>query len=169
LKGRKLNNDDVNKNAVGALRKIDTRLPYGTDLFNEILRVTVGVTVEAVILRITPQDKREVFLTRRKAGEAYAGLWHCPGTFLRTGEAIEDAFLRLEEKEQVGKFLTKKFIGFANNLHEERGHIVQLIFSCELESVAIGSGTWFLIDNLPDEMVEDHLKVLIPMVLGSDL
>lgn len=163
--------DDDKRNAVEALKKIDPKLPYGTELFNEISRLSVGVAIEAVILRITPQGK-EVFLTKRKPGEAYEGLWHCPGTFLRPGEVIEDAFLRLEEKEKVGKFLNKKFIDFANNPFEERGHIIQLIFLCELEPLddRYKEDVWFPVNNLPiDKMVENHFNVLIPRALGSGL
>lgn len=161
------NYDDIKKIAVEALKNINPQLPYGRELFDEILRLTIGVALEAVILRNTPHGK-EVFLTKRPIGEVFGGLWHCPGTFLRPGEAIEDVFLRLEYKEKVGKFLNKKFVGFENNPYEERGHIIQLIFLCDIKPSVGSKGVWFSVNNLPtEEMVKNHFEVLIPRVLSE--
>jgi len=148
--------------AVRVLSLINPKLPFGTNLFNAIARITVGTAIEAVIFRNTEQGP-EIFLAKRKPGGAYAGLWHCPGTFLRPGEAIEIALARLENNEKIGKFIKTEFAGFYNNLDEERGHTVHLIFSCETEVSADIEGHWFLVDDLPtDVIVEHHVRVVIP-------
>jgi ADP-ribose pyrophosphatase YjhB (NUDIX family) len=158
--------DNDNKNAAKVLKRVNPKLPYGTELFNELARITIGIAIEAVILRNTPKGK-EIFLSKRKEEESYGGLWHCPGTFLRTGETTESAFTRLEEKEDIGKILNKKFAGFDNNLHEKRGHVVHLIFACEVETFPNSNGAWFLIDALPVETVDHHKMVVIPMALSK--
>lgn len=162
------NYDEIRKNAVLALKAINPQLPYGTELFNEIARVTVGTAIEAVILR-KKFDCTEVFLTKRPDGEAYGGLWHCPGTFLRPGEDEADAFKRLEDKERVGKFTNKRFIGYKNNPFEERGHIIQLIFLCDIEPMVGNVGTWYPVDNLPTNIVENHREILIPKAVAAIL
>ena len=162
------NYDEIRKNAVLALKAINPQLPYGTELFNEIARVTVGTAIEAVILR-KKFGCTEVFLTKRPDGEAYGGLWHCPGTFLRPGEDEADAFKRLEDKEKVGKFTNKRFIGYKNTPNEERGHIIQLIFLCDIEPVAGNVGTWYPVDNLPTNIVDNHRVILIPKAVAAIL
>lgn len=160
--------EEVKRSAILALKDLNPRLPYGTELFNEIARVTVTTCIEAVILR-TKFNSIEVFLAKRPLGEAYGGFWHCPGTFLRVGEDEADAFKRLEEKEKVGKFINKRFISYKNNSHEERGHIIQLIYLCDIEPVVGNAGTWFPVDKLPKNIVENHRDIIIPKAVAAIL
>jgi len=155
------NTEEIKSNAAQALRKLNPKEPFGTELFEEIVRVATQTTFEAVILKKTSQGI-EVFMTQRSVDEAYGGQWHCPGTFIRVGETEENVFSRLESKEKVGKFINKVFIDYNNTLMEERGHIIQLIFLCDIEPIADTVGVWFPVDDLPENMVENHRVILIP-------
>lgn len=138
----------------------------GKELFNAIARLTVTLTPEAFCLRQNIETKKiEVYLIRRALDDtAYPGQWHCPGSAMRPSEEIEDVFRRLEEKEIGLKIISKKFVMHFNNPKETRGHFFSLIYLCELEGGADGKGQWFFVDQLPENTVEHHKKILIPKV-----
>ena len=83
--GTKKQSDKLKKKTAELLRCINPKEPFGTDLFNAIARLTIGVAAEAVFLRKSEAGTTEVFMTLRGEGETYPGLWHCPGSFFRCG------------------------------------------------------------------------------------
>ena len=157
----------IKKIAVVALSLIDPLKALGTELFEALARVTVGVPIEAVSLRTTKTGV-EVYLTLRGPKEAYANLWHSPGTFLRPKERVLDAFARLEKREGVGEFISHEFVGVINSPQEERGHVVQHVYCCALMSPTENEkAKWFPVDNLPENIVPNHRDYLIHMALGK--
>lgn len=89
--------------AVSHLKLVPRDQPLGTPLFEAIMRLSVGVAVEAVLFRKNG-DKLEVYLTKRAADDsAYPGQWHCPGSFMRPGESYADVFKRLNERKFKAK------------------------------------------------------------------
>ncbi len=154
-----VNYEEIKRTATRAIKKIDPSLPFGTELFEAILSITVSVLIEVVIIKNTPRG-REVFLTQRKAGESYEGQWHCPGTFIRPGEQIDEVFQRLFSSEKLGEFSEIEFIGIDNNIKEERGHLVHLIYKVKASPLEVGR--WFLVSELPENIVKHHRDVVIP-------
>jgi len=149
------------KKAIKCLAIIDPRKPMGTELFNIIARLTVSVAIDMVALRKSKKGT-EIYLTKRLPGQSYSGKWHIPGTIIRPGEMEKDAFLRLEKKEFKTKLKCIRFIGYHNNIKEERGHFINLIFCCKIKK---NNTNWFFIDNLPNLMVDFQKKISIPMVI----
>ena len=161
--------EDNKKVAVEALTKIDPEKPFGTELFNAILRVSVGVAIEVVsIRRNTETNELEVLLVwRDETTPAYKNTWHCPGTFLRPAESEDKAIERLAKNELGCQARIVKKVGWDDNPHEERGHCIHPIFLVELTGES--RGKWFSVNNLPPETVEHHRQVIIPMAVEAFL
>ena len=154
--------EDDKKKAVEALAKIDPGKPFDTDLFNAIARISISVAIEAIGIRRNIQTgKLEARLIQRpKNAPAYAGMWHFPGSFIRPGESEEDVLRRLEKGEFKAPVRFASFIGRDNNPHEERGHVIHLLYLVEIGDSS--SEKWFPVDDLPEPMVEHHRQVLAP-------
>lgn len=150
------------------LAEIDPRQPLGTPLYDALLRIgPFGTSVEAVCLRLNSKKEVEVYLTQRALNDtAYAGEYHCPGTFVRTDEDFNDTFLRLAEREFGGRLTSWRHIAPVNYPKEARGHCISLVYLCILPDQADLSGTWFPVNNLPRPMVKIHEKRIIPAALG---
>ena len=154
--------EDDKKSAAEALAKIDPAKPLGTELFNAILRASVGVAIEVVSVRRNAKNGLEVLLAwRDETAPAYKNTWHCPGTFLRPAESEDEAIERLAKNELGCQVRIVKKVSWDDNPHEERGHCIHLIFLVEL--IGESRGKWFPINNLPPETVEHHRQVIIPM------
>ena len=155
------------KAAIGALSKIDPWKPYGADLFNAIARVSISVAVEAIGIRRNVQTgELEVRLMQRpQNAPAYAGMWHFPGSFIRPGESEENVLKRLEKGEFKAPVRLISRIGWDNNPHEERGHVMHLLYLVEVDDLS--DNKWFPIGNLPEPMVDHHRQVLIPVAVKA--
>jgi ADP-ribose pyrophosphatase YjhB (NUDIX family) len=151
---------------LGPLKPLETRL------FEAIIRLWPGIAIEAVCLR-AEKNGIEVYLIKRSEKEsAYPGLYHSPGTFLRYGEGgkeFESTFKRLQEQEIGNRFLSWEKIEVLNNLAEIRGHIVQIIYLCTIGDDNIGKGEWFLVNQLPENIVPQHRDVIIPLAVKAFL
>ena len=63
-----------------------------------------------------------------------------------------------------------QFIGLNNNTKEARGHIVQIVYRCDMAyngKSEEGLCSWFPLDDLPELVVDHHLEIIIPMVARS--
>jgi ADP-ribose pyrophosphatase YjhB (NUDIX family) len=119
----------------------------------------------------------EVYMIQRSPTDtAYPGEWHCPGSVLRPREEISDVFARLQKKEfgQLAHLGGRRFVANVNHPAEARGHLVSLVYLCELVDDDIGNldisnlkGKWFPVDHLPEKTVESHVKRIIPAAVGA--
>ncbi len=165
--------EDLKKKTAKLLRQIDPKCqPYGKDFFEPLARLIVNIGIEAVFLRRNPEaEKYEILLRKRDENETYPGQWHIPGSLLRYGEDFDAAFGRILKEECAGmKASPYQFIGLNNNTHEARGHIVQIVYRCDVEyngKSEAGLCSWFLLDDLPELIVDHHLEIIIPMVTRS--
>lgn len=164
------------KRAIKALAKIDPSMPYGPELFGAIARVSVSVAFEAVAFRINNKGGIEVNLRQRESNDpAYPGLWHCPGSVMRSGESFVNVFSRLSDKE-FGMIVSGwRFVDFVNSPEEERGHFLSLIFLVNLDPIPRTDWfvktspdpmtEWFPVDQLPENIVDGHRDIIIPRAL----
>ena len=151
---------------VHLLNQVDPIKPLGTKLHDALLRIgPIGTSVEAVCLRLGRKKRVEVFLTRRAENEVYPGEFHCPGTFIRSGETIADTFQRLGDYELGGRLSSWRHIGNVNHPEEMRGHCISTVYLCELLDQPNLKGAWYPISDLPPT-VETHQKRIIPMAAG---
>jgi len=155
--------EDKKMAAVRALAEIDPHKAFGTELYNAIARVSISVAIELVALRDN-SGVIEILLMQRGPNEAYANMWHCPGSALRPGENEQDVFTRLSQREFQAPIVVGKFVGYDNNPHEERGHFIHFIFLCTPSDGC--RGTWFPVDKLPQMIVEHHRSVVIPKAVN---
>lgn len=74
-------------------------------------------------------EKGEVLLTKRNIPPG-VGIWHLPGSFLLKGEKIEQAILRVINKElglKTANFIHKETNMFENLDGDPRGHVIDLV------------------------------------------
>jgi ADP-ribose pyrophosphatase YjhB (NUDIX family) len=148
------------------LSKIEPGKPYGTELFNALARLMPIVGLETVCLRRT-EGRTEVFMTLRKADEAYAEEWHSPGSIYRLRETDEQVVDRLEKREFDCKIKLGPLVGMVNNVKEVRGHAICLVHVCELIGEPANGGKWFPVDDLPENTIGVHRDEIIPMAVKS--
>lgn len=158
-------------NVIKALKTVDIKNPYGTELFNALARVTVSVAIEAVCLRFnTSTQEVEVYMVERSMSEtAYPGELHVPGSILRSGEEIEDVFSRLQKKEFDAKILSWRFVANVNYPKgATRGHLLSLVYLCLLdENSGQLKGKWYPVDDFPEKTMKDQRKRIIPVAVGA--
>ncbi len=110
---------------VAGLAEVDPAQPFGAALFDQISRLSVTVTVEAVCLRKLA-GRIQVYLIQKPADDPrYASQWCMPGTILRPREDEEGAFKRLEQGKFGGKFAPEKyFVGKFQRHHGAEGSLL---------------------------------------------
>lgn len=157
---RKIEIEKLEIEAANALNKVPKGDSLGTFLFEAISRLTISVAIETVALK-RENEEIKVLLRKRLLPEerAYHGMWHCPGTILRSGEEIKDAFSRLQKKEYKTIFEGEPiFVDFLNHPDEKRGHFLQLIFLVKADKTI--EGEWFPINKLPKGIIEQHRQLI---------
>ncbi|MDO8566250.1 MAG: hypothetical protein Q7S04_03645 [Candidatus Moranbacteria bacterium] len=162
--------DEVKAAAVAVLGLVDPREPYGSALFNALARLTISVCVEMVILRKAADSSQEVLLRKRGADEVYAHQWHAVGSSFRPGDPVAKTSARALRELGNIPLPSPVFRGHFNCLTEERGHYVQLIYAIDATGVEIptmpGHIEWFSTEALPQDLVENHREVVLPVALG---
>lgn len=149
-----------NQEVAEILNAVDPNKPFGPELHSAIVRVGGGTAIEAVALRWAGDDV-EVLLRQRSTTEAaYKGEWHCPGSFVRNGETVVDVLARLTKGESLGQVTNHRFIE-PHFWPEERGWVCSLITAVVVDDVGAAC-SWHPVNKLPDPMVAEHAKVIIP-------
>lgn len=154
------------KQAIKALSKIKADIPFGDELFRAISRLSIGVPLEAVVFRRKKNEIYVLLVRRAKDDPAYPGAWHVPGTFLRPSETQDTAIKRLGKKELGCELKISRQVGWDDNLYENRGHCIHLIFLVKIRE-SIKNGRWFPVKKLPPEILDHHKNVVIPKALKT--
>lgn len=151
-----------NKELADLLNALDPKTPLGTELHSAIIRLSPPIAIEAVAFR-EGERGTEVLLRKRGPNEAFPGQWHCPGSFIRSGEQLHDVFARLKEKESLGVVFRHELVD--NHFWmDERGWICSAVYLLRVEEV--GSGVeWHPVNQLPQPMVNGHETDIIPMAV----
>ena len=149
------------------LIEVDASQPLGPELHTALIRLSPPVAIEAVALRRNEESGLvEVLLRQRGPNEpAYPGHWHCPGSFVRNNEQVEDVLTRLTKGESLGRVISHQFAG-PFLWPEERGWICSLVTLVTVRDVG-SQCFWHPVDHLPNPMVPEHATDVIPM--GLDL
>ncbi|MFA6485951.1 MAG: NUDIX domain-containing protein [Candidatus Magasanikbacteria bacterium] len=164
---RALNDMSLRQQATDALKKVPEG-PLGKDLFEEGAKRFPGIAVEAALFRGNEEKQcNEVYLTRRKDGEAYAGQWHVPGSFLRSGETLEQVFERLSVAEFGTKIIYFGFAGQKFVTDEVRfATLLDMVYHIETEGEpTAANGAWFSVDELPSDIIDGHRDFVVPTAL----
>jgi 8-oxo-dGTP diphosphatase len=125
-----------------------------------------GVTVDLVIFTIN-DDRLHILLVNR-AEEPFAGCWSIPGGFLRRGESLEEAAMRvMQEKTGVREVYLEQLYTFGAPDRDPRARIITVTYLALIPLKELSQpGTrdlanlaWFPIDQIP-ELAFDHNTIL---------
>jgi 8-oxo-dGTP diphosphatase len=125
-----------------------------------------GVTVDLVIFTVN-EDALKAMLIKR-AEMPFSGYWSLPGGFLKVGESLEDAALRvLEEKTGVTDVYLEQLYTFGQPNRDPRTRVITVAYFALIpwkhlnqpESKKIVDLTWQPVDQLHG-LAFDHEKIL---------
>jgi len=155
-------------------------LPHLNDLrWTELQLFGAGLTlfpgrcaIEAVAIRRNG-DATEIFLRKRGEQEAFAGMWHCPGSWLGYREQISDVLRRLTKNEALGEVRGDPAVVGAVPWMERGEGLV----SCWVMSVVVlvdapdcavsDTFGWFPVNNLPRPVIDGHGEYIIPIAVKA--
>lgn len=131
------------------------------ELFYTIASLTVTPILEIVPLRRAANGTVEVLLFKREASDPiWGGLLHTPGTVIRASDqpgTFNDAFRRLLSGEMAG-INTGNQPQFVETIFHQvkRGRELAMIYWVSVAGEATGSGTWYPLTGLPDQLVDSQ-------------
>lgn len=125
-----------------------------------------GVTVDLVIFTVN-KDALKVMLVKR-AEEPFSGYWSLPGGFLKLGESLDEAALRvLEEKTGVQEVYLEQLYTFGEPDRDPRARVITVTYFALIpwknlgtpESQKVTDVTWQSIDRL-SRLAFDHREII---------
>jgi len=125
-----------------------------------------GVTVDLVIFTVS-EDALKAMMVRR-AEAPYPGAWSLPGGFIKLGESLEEAALRvLKEKTGVDNVYLEQLYTFGQPERDPRARVITVAYFALIpwkqleqpESNKIADLIWNPVDQLP-ELAFDHEEIL---------
>jgi 8-oxo-dGTP diphosphatase len=125
-----------------------------------------GVTVDLVVFTVS-EDALKAMLIRR-AETPYSGYWALPGGFIKAGESLESAALRvLSEKTGVENVYIEQLYTFGEPGRDPRARVITVAYFALIpwkqlgqpESQKIAGITWHPVDALP-KLAFDHKDIL---------
>jgi 8-oxo-dGTP diphosphatase len=125
-----------------------------------------GVTVDLVIFTVE-YDQLKVLLVKR-ADEPFEGFWSLPGGFLKLGESLDDAALRvMVEKTGVHEVYLEQLYTFGKPERDPRSRVITVTYFALIpwknllqpESKKVSDVTWYALDEMPP-LAFDHHEIL---------
>lgn len=126
-----------------------------------------AVTVDLVIFTVSA-EKLKALLVKR-AREPYAGSWSIPGGFLKLGESLDDAAVRvMHEKTGVREVYLEQLYTFGRPERDPRTRVITVTYIALIpwqdlvqpESGKVTDLGWFDVNELPG-LAFDHREILI--------
>jgi ADP-ribose pyrophosphatase YjhB (NUDIX family) len=124
-----------------------------------------GITVDLVLFTVD-QDSLKVMLVKR-AEAPFSGYWSLPGGFLRIGESLEEAALRiLEEKAGVHEVYLEQLYTFGDPERDPRARVITVTYFALIpwkklampESKKVTDVSWHSTNQLP-KLAFDHKEI----------
>jgi 8-oxo-dGTP diphosphatase len=125
-----------------------------------------SVTIDLVIFTVN-EEKLKVLLVKR-AHEPFAGVWSIPGGFLKAGESLDEAAIRvMQEKTGVKEVYLEQLYTFGRPDRDPRARIITVTYFALIpwqnlvqpESNKVTDLAWYPADQLP-ELAFDHDEIL---------
>jgi 8-oxo-dGTP diphosphatase len=126
-----------------------------------------AVTVDLVIFTVSA-EKLKALLVKR-AREPYAGSWSIPGGFLKLGESLDDAAVRvMHEKTGVKEVYLEQLYSFGRPERDPRTRVITVTYIALIpwqdlvqpESGKVTDLGWFDVNELPG-LAFDHREILV--------
>jgi 8-oxo-dGTP diphosphatase len=124
------------------------------------------VTVDLVIFTVN-EEKLKALLIKR-AEQPFGGYWSIPGGFLRSGESLDGAAIRvMQEKTGVKEIYLEQLYTFGRPDRDPRRRVITVSYFALIpwknllqpESKKVTDLAWHDVDRLP-ELAFDHLEIL---------
>jgi 8-oxo-dGTP diphosphatase len=125
-----------------------------------------AVTVDLGIFTVD-SDALKVMLVKR-AEEPFAGTWSLPGGFLKLGESLEEAAMRvLKDKTGVGDVYLEQLYTFGSPDRDPRARVITVTYFALIpwkrlaqpDSQKVTDLTWISVNHLP-RLAFDHKTIL---------
>ena len=126
-----------------------------------------SVTVDLVIFTVS-EDKLKALLVKR-ADEPFAGFWSIPGGFLKSGESLDEAAIRvMQEKTGVKEIYLEQLYTFGAPNRDPRARVITVTYFALIpwqnlippQSMKVTDLAWFAADQLPARLAFDHQEIL---------
>jgi 8-oxo-dGTP diphosphatase len=126
-----------------------------------------AVTVDLVIFTVS-EEKLKALLVKR-AHEPFAGVWSIPGGFLKVGESLDDAAIRvMKEKTGVKEVYLEQLYTFGRPDRDPRARVITVTYFALIpwqnlsqpESRKVTDLAWYSADQLP-VLAFDHQEILL--------
>lgn len=139
-----------------------TRLPE--PIFDGVLAVIPGTSMEVVPIYKDDKGELHVFLTKRSENDRFwPGEYHCPGSMVLNSDVVlggtDHVWKRLKAKEFERQDLGSPVFASPALLETKRGQEVALIYYVDIPE-DLKNGRYFLVNNLPENLI-DHHKLII--------
>ncbi len=125
--------------------------------------VAIYSRVPRLTVEILSQTKDGVLLVER-ATQPGIGNWHLPGGAILFNESIEEALVRIADRELGQKITIQELVGINQWVNTESvlGHDVSLVYRCQLEDDQItlddGGRSWKRFETLPEPTFPEYKK-----------
>jgi 8-oxo-dGTP diphosphatase len=125
-----------------------------------------AITVDLGVFTVD-RNALKVMLVKR-ADEPFAGCWSLPGGFLKTGESLEDAAIRvLKDKTGVGDVYLEQLYTFGSPDRDPRARVITVTYFALIpwkrlvqpDSQKVSDLTWVSVDH-PPRLAFDHKPIL---------
>ncbi len=133
---------------------------------NELQIEQPSVTVDVLIFSINDDQLNVLFIQRSE--QPYKGLWAVPGAFIKVGESLEEAALRVtREKTGVSDIYLEQLYTFGDPGRDPRARVVTVTYFAlipwkELHrpvSERVSDIRWFPVNKLPS-LAFDHKQIV---------
>jgi 8-oxo-dGTP diphosphatase len=125
-----------------------------------------GVTVDLVIFTVS-EGLLKALLVKR-AEEPFAGSWSIPGGFLKAGESLDEAAVRvMHDKTGVKEVYLEQLYTFGDPDRDPRARVITVTYFALIPwknlmqpaSAKVADVAWFPVDSLPS-LAFDHKKIM---------
>jgi 8-oxo-dGTP diphosphatase len=126
-----------------------------------------AVTVDLVIFTVNNEELK-VLLVKR-ALDPFSGAWSIPGGFLKLGESLDEAAIRvMKEKTGVKEVYLEQLYTFGNPARDPRTRVITVTYFALVPwqnlkqpgSSKVTDLEWHPVDQLPAQLAFDHREIL---------
>jgi 8-oxo-dGTP diphosphatase len=126
-----------------------------------------AVTIDLVIFTVNDEELKVLLIKR--AEDPFAGAWSIPGGFLKLGESLDDAAIRvMKEKTGVKEVYLEQLYTFGSPDRDPRTRVITVTYFALIpwqnlrqpDSNKVTDLAWHMVDQLPTQLAFDHREIL---------
>ncbi len=131
------------------------------EIFEEVARIGRLPTVDLIPIQQRGKDFSIGLVKREEGARWWPGMWHLPGTFLRSTDTVNTAFKRLLDEElAIEKSSKPTFRGHLVHVSDRGAELVLIytIENCVLRKAS--TMQWCPVDKLPKNFIKSERHVV---------